>query len=83
MKKNHAQEKELLLIKAEALRLQLLLDVHQSKASLKPAHFAWNFLGWVNGVRILRSAIIKGKNRPVKTALSVLLASAFLFRKHK
>lgn len=83
MKKDRAQEKELLLIKAEALRLQLLLDVHQSKESLKPAHFVWKFLGWTNGARILRSAIVKGKSTPVKTALSVLLASAFIFRKRK
>ena len=83
MNKTRKEEKELLLLKAEALRLQLLLDVHQSKQALKPTKYIWQILGWGNGINILRSALTTGKKAPVKTAISVLLASIFLFRKRK
>lgn len=83
MKKVRIKEKNLLLLRGEVLRLQLILDVHQSKHSLKPAQIAWQFLNWGNGIRILRSVFSKGKNTPLKTGVSVLLAVVFLFKKYK
>ncbi len=77
MKKNSiATQKELLLLKGEALRLQLLIDTLESKKNIKSGRFVWQMLRSTQAVTLFGSLL--GRNKKTGIKLSVTALSAVL-----
>ncbi|WP_434777119.1 hypothetical protein [Neisseria sp. Ec49-e6-T10] len=77
------QEKELLLLKGEALRIQLLLDVHASKQKIQSNRFLWTLLGSSEVLALLLSTFFRKRKGGIKMTLAVSLVSLVLWFKKK
>ena len=69
-------QKELLLLKGEALRLQLLSDTLESKKSIKSGRFVWQMLRSTQAISLFSSLL--GHNKKTGVKLSVTALSALL-----
>ncbi len=76
------EQKNLLLLKGEALRLQLALEVLESKQSLKPLRLAQTMLSSTKTLTLL-GTFFAGRRKSTRLPLILALTGIFLWTKKK
>lgn len=81
-KDDFKQQKQRLILQGETLRLQIALDVLESKEHFKPLNLAWHFVRSAKGIALV-SALLTQRKKGSRVALVLVLANLFLWAKKK